>query len=85
VHRTRHSTLRHGSDHALVHHDQRMAELEAENGDSVGFHRVGGVRVAASEAREKDLVSMDALLLEHGSSPDVLLMLGRAQPSAEDD
>ncbi|HEY8451762.1 MAG: DUF6158 family protein [Micromonosporaceae bacterium] len=30
VHRTRHTTLRHGSDHALAHHDQRMAELEAE-------------------------------------------------------
>lgn len=30
VHRTRHTTLRHGSDHALAHHDERMAELEAE-------------------------------------------------------
>lgn len=30
VHRTRTETLRHGSDHALIHHDQRMASLEAE-------------------------------------------------------
>lgn len=30
VHRTRHTTLRHGSDHALAHHDQRMVELERE-------------------------------------------------------
>lgn len=30
VHRTRHETLRHGSDQALVHHDERMAELEGE-------------------------------------------------------
>jgi hypothetical protein len=30
VHRTRHGTLRHGSDQALAHHDQRMAELEGE-------------------------------------------------------
>jgi Family of unknown function (DUF6158) len=30
LHRTRHETLRHGSDQALMHHDDRMAELEAE-------------------------------------------------------
>ena len=30
VHRTRHDTLRHGSQQALAHHDQRTAELEAE-------------------------------------------------------
>jgi hypothetical protein len=30
VHRTRHGALRHGSDQALLHHDERMAELESE-------------------------------------------------------
>jgi len=30
LHDTRHDTLRHGSDAALAHHDQRLAELEAE-------------------------------------------------------
>lgn len=30
VHRTRHETLRHGSDSALDTHTQRTAELEAE-------------------------------------------------------
>lgn len=30
MHRTRNDTLRHGSDHALARHDQRMAELEGE-------------------------------------------------------
>lgn len=30
VHRTRHETLRHGSEQALAHHDGRMAELETE-------------------------------------------------------
>lgn len=30
VHRTRHTTLRHGSDHALAHHDRRTTELEDE-------------------------------------------------------
>ncbi|QSB17087.1 hypothetical protein JQS43_03430 [Natronosporangium hydrolyticum] len=30
VHRTRHDTLRHGSDQALIHHDERMLELEDE-------------------------------------------------------
>jgi hypothetical protein len=30
VHRTRHTTLRHGSDPALVNHDQRTEELERE-------------------------------------------------------
>jgi hypothetical protein len=30
VHRTRHDALRHGSEQALVHHDERAAELEAE-------------------------------------------------------
>ena len=30
MHRTRNEALRHGSDQALVHHDERMAELEAE-------------------------------------------------------
>jgi uncharacterized protein DUF6158 len=30
VHRTRHDTLRHGSDQALAHHDERTAELEGE-------------------------------------------------------
>jgi hypothetical protein len=30
LHRTRHDTLRHGSDQALAHHDERLAELEDE-------------------------------------------------------
>jgi hypothetical protein len=30
VHRTRHETLRHGSDDALANHTQRVQELEAE-------------------------------------------------------
>ena len=30
VHRTRHETLRHGSDQALARHSERMAELEQE-------------------------------------------------------
>jgi hypothetical protein len=30
VHRTRHETLRHGSQDALVEHSRRMAELETE-------------------------------------------------------
>jgi len=30
IHRTRHDTLRHGSDDALANHDERMADLEAE-------------------------------------------------------
>jgi hypothetical protein len=30
VHRTRHATLRNGSEQALAHHDARMAELEQE-------------------------------------------------------
>ena len=30
LHRTRHDTLRHGSDHALARHDERLAELEGE-------------------------------------------------------
>jgi hypothetical protein len=30
VHETRDDTFRHGSAHALAHHDQRTAELEAE-------------------------------------------------------
>lgn len=30
LHRTRHETLRHASDHALSHHTDRLAELEAE-------------------------------------------------------
>lgn len=30
IHRTRHMTLRHGSDQSLLHHNIRMAELEAE-------------------------------------------------------
>ncbi|WP_030789776.1 DUF6158 family protein [Streptomyces sp. NRRL S-920] len=30
IHRTRHTTLLHGSDDALRAHDERMAELEAE-------------------------------------------------------
>jgi hypothetical protein len=30
IHRTRHDTFRHGSDDALINHNERMAELEAE-------------------------------------------------------
>jgi hypothetical protein len=30
LHQTRHSTLLHGSDHALEQHTRRMGELEAE-------------------------------------------------------
>ena len=30
VHRTRHDTLRHGSNQALAHHDERTVELEGE-------------------------------------------------------
>jgi hypothetical protein len=29
LHRTRHETLRHGSEHALAWHNQRLTELEA--------------------------------------------------------
>ncbi|MEU7825099.1 DUF6158 family protein [Catellatospora sp. NPDC049133] len=30
IHRTRHDTLRHGSDQSLSHHTARMIELEAD-------------------------------------------------------
>ena len=30
LHRTRHEMLRHGSAHALVHHSERLGDLEAE-------------------------------------------------------
>jgi hypothetical protein len=30
VHRTRHDALRHGSNQALAHHDERTVELEGE-------------------------------------------------------
>ncbi|MDT4988816.1 MAG: hypothetical protein QOI74_2910 [Micromonosporaceae bacterium] len=30
LHRTRHDALRHGSDHALTRHTERLAELESE-------------------------------------------------------
>ncbi len=30
LHRTRHETLRHASEHALTHHTERTAELEVE-------------------------------------------------------
>jgi Family of unknown function (DUF6158) len=30
LHRTRHETLRHGSDHALLRHTERTGELESE-------------------------------------------------------
>jgi hypothetical protein len=30
IHRTRHDTFRHGSDDALINHNERMADLEAE-------------------------------------------------------
>ena len=45
---------------------EAIRELEEALGESVGFHRVGSVRVATSEAREQDLAKMDGLLREHG-------------------
>jgi len=42
-------------------------ELEHELGEPAGFHRVGSLRLAASEARAAELESMDALLREHGA------------------
>lgn len=30
LHDTRNTTLRHGSDEALAHHDERLSELESE-------------------------------------------------------
>jgi sarcosine oxidase, subunit beta len=43
-----------------------IAELERTLGQSVGFHRVGSLRVVSSEAREKELATMDAMLREDG-------------------
>jgi 4-methylaminobutanoate oxidase (formaldehyde-forming) len=43
-----------------------IAELEGALGEPVGFHRVGSVRVASSEAREAELAAVDAMLREDG-------------------
>jgi len=45
---------------------EAIAELEATTREPIGFHRVGSVRVAASEEREAELAAMDGLLREHG-------------------
>jgi 4-methylaminobutanoate oxidase (formaldehyde-forming) len=45
---------------------EAIDELEAALGEPTGFRRVGSVRVAASEEREAELATMDALLREHG-------------------
>src|SRR5690606_25620777 len=45
---------------------EAIAELEATLGEPVGFHRVGNLRIAASEAREAELATMDGLLRDHG-------------------
>lgn len=45
---------------------EAFRELEAELGEPVGFRRVGNLRVAESEARERELVEMDRLLCDHG-------------------
>jgi len=45
---------------------EAMTELEALTGDSVGFSRVGSVRVASSQERTAELSKMDAMLTESG-------------------
>jgi hypothetical protein len=52
VHRTRHDTLRHGSDQALAHHDERMAELEEEYLRRFPGREVNPARLTAG-ARER--------------------------------
>ena len=44
---------------------EAMAELEAENGQSVRFHRVGTLRLAVTEERAADLEKMDGFLREN--------------------
>lgn len=51
----------------LVHRTREaMDELGAELDESVGFHRVGSVRVVASEARAAELATMDTMLTDSG-------------------
>lgn len=45
---------------------EAFAELERALGTTVGFHRVGNLRIAVSEARASELVAMDGLLRDHG-------------------
>lgn len=52
VHRTRHDTLRHGSDQALAHHDERTAELEGEYLRRFPGREVSPARLTAG-ARER--------------------------------
>jgi hypothetical protein len=54
VHRTRHETLRHGSDHALATHDQRTAELEDEYLRRFPEREVDPMRLRAG-ARERSV------------------------------
>lgn len=51
----------------MVHRTREaIAELESALGVSVGFHRVGSVRVATSNERVADLERMDGLLAQAG-------------------
>jgi hypothetical protein len=52
VHRTRHDTLRYGSDQALAHHDERTAELEGEYLRRFPGREVSPARLTAG-ARER--------------------------------
>lgn len=52
IHRTRHEAVRHGSDHALYHHNARMAELEDEYLRRFPEREVDPYRLAAG-ARER--------------------------------
>ncbi len=53
LHRTRNTTLRHGSDPALAHHDQRMVELEREYLRRFPEREIDPERLAAG-ARARD-------------------------------
>jgi hypothetical protein len=53
VHRTRHGTLRHGSDAALSHHDERTLELEQEYRQRFPDREIDPERLAEG-ARRRD-------------------------------
>src|SRR5690348_36369 len=53
LHRTRHDTLRHGSDDALEMHDERMTELEAEYLRRFPEREVDPERMRAGRSEER--------------------------------
>jgi hypothetical protein len=83
VHRTRHTTLRHGSEHALIHHDERMAELEREYRRRFPEREIDPERLTAGARARRDAGARRRTGAEQPWEPEDLAVAAGRDPTPE--